>query len=145
MMFCFFTGYAFAQDAAKTESAAPQGDPNFILADKLLGQTVMMYQHYIKGMFDFNIAMDAPSRDTLIDQVDRNQRAGKVLELNYFIEEALQDADQKTLATSIKWEKRVQPNGAREAVISKGKAKVIFKQQGSSDWRLYQVNGENPF
>ena len=148
MFFLFLSGTGsrvYAQEAVKPASAAPQGDPNFVLADKCLGRTALMYQNYIKGMFDYNIATDAPARNELIGRVDQNQRAGKVLELSYFIDGVVQDAGLKTLAASIKWEKRTQPKGAREAALSKGKATVVFKQQGNGDWLLYQVNGENPF
>ena len=138
------TGYSYAQDAAKVEAAAPQAEDSFVLADKLLAKIVLIYQNYFRGMFDMSIAADAPGRVDLVNQVDRDVNAGKVLELNYFINEAIFDAGQKTLAVTFKWEKRTQPKGARAPVLSKGQGTFVFKKQANGDWLLYQVNGENP-
>ncbi|MBF0123157.1 MAG: hypothetical protein HQL21_07115 [Candidatus Omnitrophica bacterium] len=141
----FFAGYGYAKDAVPPKAQAPQADEAFVLTNKLLARMVLTYQNYLKDMFSMNIAQDAPLRDEFIDQVDRNVNAGKVLELNYFINQALFDGGKKTLSARFNWEKRVQPQGGGEAVLSKGEAEAVFKQQTDGEWLLYQISGDNPF
>jgi hypothetical protein len=138
------TGYGYAQDAVSPQAEASQADQAFVLTNKLLTKMVLTYQNYFKELFVRNIAQDAPLREELLNQVDRNVNAGKVLELNYFINEALFDVTKKTLSARFKWEKRVQPAGGGEAALSKGEADVVFKQQPDGEWLLYQISGSNP-
>lgn len=141
----FLAEYGHAKDAVRPQAETPQADEAFVLTNKLIAGMVLAYQNYFKDMFLMNIAQDAPLRDKLIDQIDRDVNAGKVLELNYFINQAFFDAGKKTLSARFNWEKRVQPQGATEAVLSKGEAEVVFKHQADGNWLLYQISGNNPF
>ena len=119
-------------------------DQDFVLADKLLSRLFLSYRNYFRGMFELEVAADAPERLAFVNKVDQNASAQQVLQMNYFINEVQLTPDRQTLAIKISWEKLTQSAGASAPVKTDGNAGIVFKQQADGRWALFQVTGANP-
>jgi hypothetical protein len=137
-------GCSWSRNQTQDEPAAAVSVPSRSQANNLLAGVFSQYRDYWRGKFSRIVAQDfRPDRLEFISSVESAFYSGRILELNYLIDDVLpQDG---LLAVTFKWEKKTVPNNsAPQLVLTKGQAEFIFKNV-KGRWLLYQVKGNSPF
>jgi hypothetical protein len=129
--------------ASGCAGAEPKPGPGtYATAQDVVGKLFDSYRYYSRETFRRTLVPVTAAQPGFIDQIETSYFSGTLIELNFFIDSALREAD--TLAVKIKWEKRNQPYSGNTPVMVKGSAELTFKES-NGDWLLYQISGDNPF
>ncbi|MDD5584472.1 MAG: hypothetical protein PHV55_05425 [Candidatus Omnitrophica bacterium] len=113
------------------------------IADRLLSTIFSAYQDYSYEGFRALISRDfVPNKIQFLDNTEANFYKGKITQMRYVIEKALFAKD--TLGINFTWDKKVIVRNAPEGQIFSGKAAFMYKKS-SGEWKLYKIEGDNPF
>lgn len=127
---------------AVDESRPREADP-FILAEQALENIFSVYKTYTRDAFTQNISRAFyPIRRNFIHAAENSFYSGAIIEMNYFIDEAIRKGDK--LVVSFSWEKKTRPYNSAQISLTRGKARFVFKEE-SGKWLLCQMRGNNPF
>jgi len=114
-----------------------------VKAQHLINKTFEHYQHFSRAYFSGIISKDfTPNDIDFISSVENGFNKGKILEMNYFIDEVIPEGNK--LSISFKWQKKVQYNNAKGVSLIEGNAQFVFSKEHGK-WHLSQVDGDSPF
>jgi len=137
-----FTGCVGAEQKTPVGRGTGIGEDTYALAQSVAGKLFDAYRGYSRDSFEKMVSPDVAGSPEFINQIEGNFFSGTIIELNFFIKEALRKNN--TLSVKIKWEKRAQPYNTNTPVMTKGNSELTFKKSNAG-WLLYQILGDNPF
>jgi hypothetical protein len=142
IIFSLICSPVFAGQKAKPAPGANTGADASAIARDTVNALFDAYKNYHPSAFDKLVSPEILQRQEFINNIEKGVLAGPVIELNNFIDSAVQQGN--ALAVKVKWEKKTQPRTDNKPKSSKGNAELAF-QKLKDKWLLQKISGDNPF